>query len=68
MKKSGLDELESLNLDWNAELHMMTHTIIWGEGCLVTDYPALQSSSKKVQDDIDLNSPFTIKYNYGYLR
>jgi len=76
MKKSGLDELEALNLDWQPGHHLMTLSIltdcdyIKGEGEVFQFEKRDQyfNSKKRILEDLDTNSPFTFQYNYGYLR
>jgi hypothetical protein len=76
MKKSGLDELEALNLDWKVGHHLLTLSVltdcdfIKGEGEVFQIEKRSQyfNMKKRILENLDTNSPFTFQYNYGYLR
>lgn len=70
MKKSGLDELESLNLDWNPGKQLMSQSILWCEANFLPsdqNFPYL-NLNKQIHEEKDITNPFTIRYEYGYLR
>ncbi|WP_420421505.1 hypothetical protein [Simkania sp.] len=71
MKKSGLDELEALNLDWKPSESLLTFSIICGDEWQVfsdKEQATLFDSEKKIQDDFDNTNPFSVQYRFGYLR
>jgi len=72
MKTSGLDELEALNLDWNEDQLLMTFSLYVdcrkGEVFSSEDKQKYFDPSKKIEEAIDSDSPFTLRYTYGRLR
>ena len=72
MKKSGLDELEALNLDWNPKNHFTVPSLFYcDEGALVfspNKQSELFNSNKKIQESLDAKNPFLFQGFYGYLR